>query len=405
MRELLPLCLLLPLAATACTPNNSGNLEGDVGQLTHTLAPRSEANQELVEACGAVEVSALGNEMNRMPYLQQTTTTSSRVMWAGDNMEGSVVVVTTPDGELFEEAPAAFEGRGTEETTDRWIAEMGSLEPNTIYCYEIQNAERETLIGRIGFRTAPEAGSGVPTRFVVLGDSGDGTDDQAELAKQVLTVPFDLMLHVGDIAYPAGGFEELDAYFFDYYPEALMHHPSFPVPGNHEYRTKDAIPYRAVFDLPNNERWYSFDWGDVHFVGLDTEQVGEEQALWLIDDLANNDKKWTVAYLHKPAYSSGLHGSDGGVRDTFSPIFEKFNVPVVLQGHDHHYERTEPQNGVTYFVTGGGGAGTYPVEPADFAANAQEVVQMLYVTADDKELVVHAIDGSGKEFDQHVVTK
>src|SRR5687768_1638107 len=124
MRELLPL-VLLPLAATAGTPNNSGNHDGDVGQLPPTLAPPSGANEELVEACGAVEVSALGNEMNRMPYLQRTTTTSTRVMWAGDNMEGSVVVFTTPDGEPYGEAPAAFEGRGTEEATDRWIAEMG----------------------------------------------------------------------------------------------------------------------------------------------------------------------------------------------------------------------------------------------------------------------------------------
>lgn len=397
--------LALVLATAACTPNNSGNLTGEAGDLTHTMAPRGDANGELVDACGEVRTTDLGAKMSREPYLQRTTTTSTRIMWAGNEMDGSKVVLSTADGEPFEEAPAAFEGRGTEETTDRYIAELEQLEPSTVYCYEIQNAAGEMMIGGVGFKTAPEAGTGAETRAIVFGDSGDGTSDQQALADQMLTVPFDLMLHVGDIAYPAGGFEELDAHFFDYYPKLLMHHPFFPVPGNHEYRTVDAIPYRAVFDLPNNERWYSFDWGDVHFVGLDTEQMGGEQTHWLIDDLTKNKLPWTVVYLHKPPYSSGVHASDMAVREAFAPIFEKFKVPVVLAGHDHHYERSKPQNGVTYFVTGGGGAGTYPVEASEFSAVAQEVVQMLYLNATAERLEVHAIDGTGTEYDQLVVTK
>jgi hypothetical protein len=273
MRKAVVLAPLVPLAvilAAGCTPNNSGNLDGKAGDLTHTMAPRGDANGDLVEACGEVSVSDASSKMSRLPYLQRTNTTSTRIMWAGDGMEGSKVVLTTPEGESYEEAAAEFEGRGDQEMTDRYIAELEELEPNTIYCYEIQNAAGDQLIGRVGFKTAPEPGTGAATRLLVFGDSGDATSDQKALADQMATVPFDIMLHVGDIAYPAGGFEELDAKFFDYYSHLLMHHPFFPVPGNHEYRTEDAIPYRAVFDLPNNERWYSFDWGDVHFVGLDT---------------------------------------------------------------------------------------------------------------------------------------
>ena len=83
--------LLAPLAlviATACTPNNSGNLDGKAGDLTHTMAPRGDANGELVEACGEVTVSDAGSKLSRLPYLQRTTTTSTRIMWAGDGMEG-----------------------------------------------------------------------------------------------------------------------------------------------------------------------------------------------------------------------------------------------------------------------------------------------------------------------------
>lgn len=399
-----PIAVVLGLLLSACTPNNAGNLEGEAGDLSHTLATRSGANDALIEACGEVIVSEVGDAaLTRLPYLQRTTTTSTRIMWAGNGLEGSKVVVTTPDGQPFETANAAFEGRGDSEPADRFIAELGDLKPGSIYCYEIQDAGGNALVGRVGFRAAPEPGS--PVRFTVIGDSGDGTDDQEAAAEQLGTVPFDFMLHVGDIAYPSGDFVELQAHFFDYYDELLMHHPFFPVPGNHEYRSEDAIPYRAVFDLPNNERWYSFDWSDVHFVGLDTEQVGEEQQKWLENDLEKNDKLFTVVYLHKPPYSSGFHGSDTGVREAFAPIFEKHEVDVVFEGHDHHYERTKPQNGITYIVTGGGGAGTYPVQPSDFSAVAQEVVQILYVTVENNVLSVHAIDGTGQEFDQLVIEK
>ncbi|NUP09298.1 MAG: metallophosphoesterase family protein [Polyangiaceae bacterium] len=403
MRKLATIAVALVPLATACTPNNAGNLEGEEGDLTHELASRDDSNSKLTDSCGEVEISEAGKAISRLPYLQQTTPTSTHLMWAGPGMRDAKVVVTTPDGELYETAEAKFEGRGDTEKNDRLIAGLGDLEPDTTYCYEIQDAGGEPLIGRIGFKTAPKEDAAA--RFIVLGDSGDGTADQEALAEQLSTVPFDLMLHVGDIAYPAGGFAEFQANFFDYYDNILMHHPFFPVPGNHEYRTKDAIPYRALFDLPNNERWYSFDWGVVHFVGLDTEQMGETQTRWLAADLAKNEKKWTVAFLHKPAFSSGFHGSDGGVREDFVPLFEKYGVDIVLQGHDHHYERTKPQNGITYFVTGGGGAGTYPVEPSDFTAVAQEVVEFLYVTADDNELAVHTIDATGKEFDQLVLKK
>ena len=113
------------------------------------------------------------------------------------------------------------------------------------------------------------------------------------------------------------------------------------------------------------ERWYSFDWGDVHFVALDSERTGPVQAAWLDADLTANQLPWTIVYWHKPPFSSGEHGSDGATRAQFVPILEKHKVPLVLNGHDHDYERTTPQNGVTYVVTGGGGVGVRPVGSLD----------------------------------------
>ena len=200
-------------------------------------------------------------------------------------------------------------------------------------------------------------------RFIAFGDSGGGGSDQTALRDQMATVPFDFMIHTGDIAYDGGTRAAFEERFFRVYADFLKYFPVFPASGNHEYDTEDAAPFREVFVLPENggpegiERWYSFDWGDVHFVALDSERTGPVQAAWLDADLTANQLPWTIVYWHKPPFSSGEHGSDGASRAHFVPILEKHKVPLVLNGHDHDYERTTPQNGVTYVVTGGGGIG------------------------------------------------
>ncbi len=341
-----------------------------------------------------------------MPYLQALGPSSATVMWTGPR-DDLAVDVTLPDGELVASAGAERDTAGDIGREHQQLARLDGLLPETVYCYSVMTPEGEPVFGRVGFKTGPAAETeGTKTRFVVLGDSGEGSDDQAALVEQIRTVPFDFMLHVGDMAYDTGTFGEFQAHYFDMYDTLLPHFSMFPVAGNHEYDTDQGGPFRAVFDLPNNERWYSFDWGDVHFVGLDTERIdSQKQREWLVDDLTRNRQPWTIAYLHKPPFSSGSHGSELDARKAFSPIFEKHDVDLVIAGHDHHYERTKRQNGVEYIVTGGGGAATYPVDPSDFSAFAEEVIHFVYVTVEGGALSAHAIDGSGQEFDQLRIRK
>ena len=108
------------------------------------------------------------------------------------------------------------------------------------------------------------------------------------------TVPFDFMIHTGDIAYGGGTRAAFEGNFFRIYADYLKYFPVFPASGNHEYDSDDAAPFREVFVLPENggpegiERWYSYDWGDVHFVALDLERTGPVQAAWLDADLTAN---------------------------------------------------------------------------------------------------------------------
>jgi 3',5'-cyclic AMP phosphodiesterase CpdA len=226
----------------------------------------------------------------------------------------------------------------------------------------------------------------------------------------MLTVPFDLILHVGDIAYDDGTLGQLESQFFDVYRALIESFPVFPVAGNHDYGTASGAPLRQAFELPENgapdgtESWYSFDWGNVHFVGLDTERIGDQQAAWLDADLAGTDKPWKVVLGHRPPYSSGEHGSSSAFRGQFGPLIEKHHVQLVLAGHDHDYERSQPIAGATYIVTGGGGRGTRPVGSSGFTAFSEDVLHFVQIEIYESELFIHAIDGMGKEFDSARVT-
>lgn len=211
-------------------------------------------------------------------------------------------------------------------------------------------------------------------------------------------------MHTGDLAYTRGTRDELQRHVFDVYAGVLSQFALLPASGNHEYGTGDAAPFREAFARPENggpagrERWYSFDWGDAHFVALDTERTGATQAAWLDADRGANRLPWTIAYGRRPPFSSGDHGGDDAVRRHFVPLFEQHRVKLVLSGHDHDDERSKPRGGVTYVVTGDGG-GTRPVGRSDFTAFGAAVIHFVDVTIAGAELARHAIDGLGNEFD------
>jgi hypothetical protein len=397
--------------------NQSGDLgASQQGDVTHPLTQRDDTTHALTQACAAMAPAALNPDPNapssftKRPYLQQMTDTSVHVDWISTAAPSPSVVVSTPAGSTVATVPAvADESVPASGSSRAWSAPVTGLTADTTYCYEVRSGD--TALARAGFHTAPAAGQGKPVRFVAFGDSGTGGADQFAAYAQMKTVPFDFLVHTGDIGYGSGTAAELQQNFFDVYADTLQSIAAFPSSGNHEYNSADATPFRQAFDLPTNgggagaERWYSFDWGDVHFVALDTERTGDVQAKWLEANLAANKLPWTIVFGHKPPYSSGEHGNDGSFQTYFKPILEKHHVQLVLSGHDHDYERMKPMNGVTYVVTGGGGAGTRPVGTSSFTAFSDAVINFVNVTIEADTLTLHAIDGNGQEFDSVVVPR
>jgi 3',5'-cyclic AMP phosphodiesterase CpdA len=176
---------------------------------------------------------------------------------------------------------------------------------------------------------------------------------------------------LGDHAYLKG----TDAEFKRCYDATWGRHKArtHPTPGNHDYLTARGRPYFEYFGAsagPEQRGYYSFDLGAWHILSLNSSTAAganSAQAKWLREDLAAHPADCVLAYWHVPLFSSGPHGQDGVMRDIFSILY-KAGADVVLNGHDHLYERFAPQDdrgqpdprrGIREFIVGTGGAGVY----------------------------------------------
>lgn len=404
----------LGLALASCSNDNElGHLRASVvGDMTHASVPFAAYDLAQDEACGEGGPSALGREkMPRWPYLQKVTQTGAELLFTSYRSEQVAVEITRPNGEVVttvdaepdhtatESFSTLGEGKGTQ-----YVASMQDLPAGELLCYRVLAGD-EAWTEPTGFRLAPSPDTEEPVRIAALGDLGKRSSDQLAVYEQMKKVPIDFTLLTGDIAYDNGKAFELEENVFGVYREMMAEVPFFPATGNHDYNSDDARPFRRAFALFENggelgkERWYSFDWGPVHVAVLDTEMYFEEQQAWLEDDLTSHDRPWTIVVLHRPPYSAGSHGAEPEVHDAFTPIFTKHGVDLVLAGHEHHYERTVPLDGVVYVVTGGGGRGTRAVGEEDFTAVSDRVAHFTWIEADSKELRMVAIDATGKPFD------
>jgi acid phosphatase type 7 len=403
----LRVCIAYGLGLTACMTNQSGNVSASKGGDTSMPARRGSATAPLTQACASNgALTATGSTViQRQPYLQQVTSTSVMVGWVSTASHAQRIELSSPDGSLSRSVASEREPTMVRNASEQQMwARIEGLAPSTIYCYALFD-DSGALSGRIGFRTAPAADDPTPIGFLAFGDSGGGGIDQRSLVDQMDSFPQQLIIHTGDLAYDHGTINDIEDTVFGFYADLFRHLPFFPASGNHDYETLQGAPFRAVFALPGDERWYSYDWGRIHFVALDTEASYSTQAAWLDADLAATTLPWKVVYFHRPPYSSGQHGSDTSLRSALEPIFERHHVQLVLAGHDHNYERMTPQRGIQYVVTGGGGIGTRPVGSSSFTAFSEAVIHFVYVESTVDEMVLHAIDGTGAEFDAVVIPR
>jgi len=214
--------------------------------------------------------------------------------------------------------------------------------------------------------------------LLAAGDIANCGRTQDESTAQLLDGIAGTVVTLGDNAYPDGTLDQFNNCFG---PTWGRHRDrTRPSPGNHDYHTAGGAGYYTYFGAAASpldvnctsdcRGYYSYDLGGWHIIALDSEierGAGSVQEQWLRADLAANQSVCTLAYWHKPLYSSGQHGNNSSVQAFWQALYD-YGADVVLNGHDHTYERFAPQDpagqadparGIREFVVGTGGASLY----------------------------------------------
>lgn len=310
-------------------------------------------------ACGFLKPEHREIELLRKPYLQLALSDSLTVLWRTD--EGSKCKLRYS----VQGTDEWFTVEGLTRPTNTGVVEnevrLRKLAANVRYDYQIFTEQTRLLPTQHLWFRAPAAASDTTFTFFAVGDVGEpvtdgGTPDvlAQALEPHIDSLQFGLLL--GDIIYPDGKSEDYDANLFQYFGGVFPYLPLFTVLGNHDWHEPDEN-YVKEWKLPGNEHYYSFDYGHVHFVGLDThmgEVLYDDQAqlAWLEDDLSklSEDQQWIIVFLHHNGKSCTYKKDYEAVLGLY-PLFEKYGVDLVLNGHAHTYERLHPMNGVGEVVT------------------------------------------------------
>lgn len=358
---------------------------------------------------GALLVSTVSGafavEFYREPYLQQSTHESVVIVFRtrepinpivrygaklddldDETSESDVTLKVSVDvdaaddvARLFSPDPnESYRGRGKKDAvgnTYQYEILIDDLDDATKYFYAIHNEDALLVAGEdYYFQTHPDPGDEAPLRFWVVGDSGTGGSDQRKVHEAMIEYtqaenhPPDLYIHVGDMAYGDGTDLEFQYKFFGIYADTLRHLACYAAMGNHEGHTSRGIsgigPYYDAYVLPTQgeaggvasgtEAYYSFDYGNVHFICLDSHDLDRSptaaMAEWLRADLEETDADWLIAYWHHPPYTKGSHDSDDEIqliemRENIMPILESGGVDLTFTGHSHIYERSMLMDG------------------------------------------------------------
>jgi hypothetical protein len=267
--------------------------------------------------------------------------------------------------------------------------------------------------------TAPARSAAVPLgsaqgsfTFAVIGDNGTGDAGQYDTGRQLFAAyqrqAFPLVIMVGDNIYgserPQDFVRKFEAPYRPLLDAGVKFYASL---GNHDSREQRYYkPYnmegKLYYSLTSPEQ-------DVRFFALDSTYLDKPQVEWLEKELSGSKERWKIPFFHHPPYSSGgRHGSDLRLRAAVEPLFIQHGVTVVFTGHDHFYERTRPQQGITYFVTGSAGK----LARGDLRNNSPLMARgfdndqaFMVVNIDGDRLTFQAISRSGTIVDSGVIER
>ena len=358
---------------------------------------------------------------------------SIAVTWRTDAETTRAVAQIAPAdaGPKFAARAKTFDARTTTLTTDLGPAGFHSvvfddLAPAMTYAYRVGDGVNWSEW--VHARTAADHPE--PFSFLYFGDA---QNDVKSLWSRVIRGAYSdapkigFIVHAGDLINNAN----TDAQWGEWFAaggwvNAMI--PSVPTPGNHEYERPKAVTahaelsrhWRHQFALPEHgpagleETVYSFDYQGTRVVSLNSNEQLEAQVPWLEKTLSDNPNRWTVVTFHHPVYSPAKNRDNPKVRDLWQPIFDRYKVDLVLQGHDHTYARTglrayenvasgsnhRDAEGGTVYVVSVSGPKMYNLKHSDWMIRSAEDTQLYQIiTIDGDTLRYEAKTAVGELYD------
>jgi hypothetical protein len=391
------------------------------GVKDHPLRPLARLTAALAFA---VPVSTQAASLTRGPFLQQTTPTSTLVVAKTDVSASVRAVAQLPGGATVEASSS-----GTHH-----VLRLEGLPVASEVAYQVLVDGVEKSSGLVRTPGRPGTAEGRKAVIGVIGDHGTADPVAVANGERLRERGVSAVFTTGDNAYPDGATGDWDPRMFRPFAPMLRSTTLWPVPGDHEYRSPGGQPYRDAHELPEGpqgERYYSFDWGDLHVVALDSNCIvplvaaeagctTASMTTWLRADLAASDAPWKIALIHRPAVATGKYGVYPQIPAALVPIFQEFGVDLVFQGHNHLYERTWPtRDGVPtqqhydrptapVYVTSGGGGGwlyDFALPPAPWTAYRIKDHQHNVLTLDGGTLKVDSVNEDGTLHDTFTIVK
>lgn len=382
--------------------------------------PTAEPTADLL---GGALAAPLGDVGYRVPLLTRHVTTDEAVFEFQLDQPASGRLLVLPDGSSGSPTGQSFNGLGG------LISVLG-LAPGTSYHAALlldspggvtQPSFLGGAWGDVALKTQPEVPSDF--RVAVVGDSGFGEPVTVQLGALMASYGVDFTIHTGDLVYnlqddpsPAAGFQ---AKLFAPFSILLRSAPFYPILGNHDLERaaySQGEPYGlqafspfvdpAMPDVQAGEGgWYAFSQRGLQFVVLNSQvafgYLGKtDETAWLADRLADPRFATTIVVLHVPLYNAGYHILDSiPVRGAWGQMIQSANVPLVLAGHDHNYQRFEIA-GKTYVISGGGSSHLYQVLGHDSNLKASAVkTHFVLLTFTATTIRIQAIDVTGQVLD------
>jgi hypothetical protein len=310
-------------------------------------------------------VVRVGRDPRQLDQVISTTSIVTRVAFTTNRTELARLATAQPELLRLPKLHSAPVG------IHQYEAHVRGLAPDTRYYYAVYDGDRRLTEADPSycFTTHPTPGTAKPARFWLVGDSGTGRESQWSVHRSITNLvaaegrPLDFYIHVGDMAYMRGRDVEFQTRFFEAYESTLRNTVCWAAMGNHEGGTSRGTngigPYYDAYVLPvrgeaggvasGSEGFYSFDYGRIHFICLNSHDLDRKptgmMARWLKMDLERTKADWLIAFWHHPPYTKGTHNSDREkqlveMRTHIMPILESAGVDIVLTGHSHIYERS-----------------------------------------------------------------